>query len=172
MTTSLMLERAKQGDAGAIAALMNDVLQVQEVWVKATLESDCLQVMLKSPAVLNQLTCIAFIQRGLLRLQPADIQQVRAYAWRTGDAFPLWIATFSLEQNAPLQAQATPGVAQSLQQSLSPKVPFGGSAPTSLQPPAQALAAPLPAAKPRSELFKLGFVIVLMTMAYFVMIGV
>ena len=106
MITSLnRLERAKQGDAGAIAALMNDVLQAQEVWVKATFDRDCLQVMLKSPAILNQSTCLVFIQRGLLSLQPVGVKHVRAYGWRVGDAFPLWIATVSLEQGSLAQDQ-------------------------------------------------------------------
>ena len=170
MITSLMLERAKQGDAGAIAALMNDAVQAQEVWVKATLESDCLQLMLKSPAILNQLTCMAFIQRGLLRLQPALIQRVTAYTWRTGDAFPLWIATFSLEQNASFQGNSMLRVDQPQTLSQSAEVPLGESAAASLHSTAQALVPPT--AKQRSQLFKLSFLIVLMTMAYFVIAGV
>ncbi|PSB23894.1 hypothetical protein [Stenomitos frigidus] len=170
MITSLsLLERAKQGDAGAIAALMNDVLQAQDVWVKATLESDCLQVMLKSPAVLHQLTCITFMQRGLLRLQPDAIKQVRAYAWRVGDAFPLWIATFSLEQDSLLQGQLKAVIDQPA--SASAVMPSGDETSAPSQPSMPTLTLPPPIGK-RSELFKLGFVIVAITMVYFVVTGV
>ena len=169
-----LLERAEQGDAGAIAALMNDVLQTQEVWVKATLDRDCLQVMLKSPAVLNQATSIAFIRRGLLRLQPKAIKHVRAYAWQVGDAFPLWIATFSLEKDTLLSGQKAVG---QLDGRVAEVVLAGDAQATqpSIQPATQSATqalTPSPTARQRPDLFKLGFVLVLMTMVYFVVIGV
>lgn len=170
ITPLSLLERAKQGDAGAIAALMNDVLQPQEVWVKATLDADCLQVMLKSPAVLSQNTCITFIRRGLLHLQPEAITQVRAYAWRVGDAFPLWIATFALKQ--PLSDDQSISISEPSLHGMDAGAHFTDHLSVSLQQPVQALT-PLPAtSKQRSELFKLGFVIVLVTMVYFAVTGV
>lgn len=185
MITSLsLLERAKQGNAEAIAGLMNDVLRPQDVWVKAALDADCLQVMLKSPDALNQATCIAFLRRGLLKLQPETIAQVRAYAWRTGDAFPQWIATFPLERSPeshltpivttpPLQQSALPTSSSSKQPSepSSTESSFSVNASEPMQPQPQALPSePLP--KRRFELFKMGFVLVLATMAYFVVMGV
>jgi len=168
MTTRLsLLDRARQGDAGAIAALMNDVLKTQEVWVKATLDADCLQVMLKAPATLNQATCIAFMRRGLLRLQPEAIAQVRAYAWRVGDTFPLWIATFPLEQPL-LEVQATFKSELPLQ-NVGAEVQSTDHPSASSHQLTQPLTAPLPViAKKRSDLFNLGFVIVLATMICFV----
>lgn len=171
MTLLSLLDRAKQGDAGAIAALMNDVLQSQEVWVKATLDADCLQVMLKAPATLNQATCIAFIRRGLLRLQPEAIAQVRAYAWRVGDAFPLWIATFPLEQPL-LEVQATVKSELPLQ-NVGAEVQSTDTPSASSHQLIQPLAAPLPViAKQRSDLFKMGFVLVLVTMVYLMVASV
>lgn len=164
-----LLERAKQGDAGAIATLMNDVLQAQDVWVKAMLDRDCLQVMLKSAAVLNQVICIAFIQQGLQRLQPETIKHVRVYAWQVGDAFPLWIATFALEQNSLLQGQLQ-AVSDRPLTITGADLPLGDDTSVPLQQPIQTVT--LPPAKQRSELFKLGFVLVLMTMVYFVVTGV
>ncbi|MBW4583024.1 MAG: hypothetical protein KME42_25945 [Tildeniella nuda ZEHNDER 1965/U140] len=170
ITLLSLLERAKQGDAGAIATLMNDVLQAQDVWVKAMSDRDCLQVMLKSAAVLNQVICIAFVQRGLQRLQPETIKHVRVYAWQVGDAFPLWIATFALEQNSLLQDQLQ-AVSDRPLISTGADLPLGDSTSASLPQPIRTITLP-PAAKRHSELFKLGFVLVLMTMVYFVVTGV
>jgi hypothetical protein len=171
MTTQLsLLDRARQGDAGAIAALMNDVLTTQAVWVKATLDADCLQVMLKAPATLNQATCVAFIRRGLLHLQPEAIAQVRAYAWRVGDAFPLWIATFALEQPSMERLVSTPPAP------LLQPTQLGAShtnVTSSLHQPAQTLTLPpSTTVRQRSDFLKLSFVIVLATMIYFVVASV
>lgn len=176
MTSLSLLDRAKQGNAEAIAALMNSALQSQSIWVKAALDADCLQVMLKSPDALNQATCMTFLHRGLLRLQPAAIAQVRAYAWRTGDAFPLWIATVPLERspNDPLRSIATPPLQQSALAAPGSDGQTSGhssldNAILSLQTQAASAARP---PKRRFELFKMGFVLVLVTMIYFVVTGV
>lgn len=180
MSTSLsLLDHAKQGNAEAIAALMNEVLRPQDVWVKAVLDADCLQVMLKASEELHQATSIAFIRRGLLKLQPESIVQVRAYAWRTGDAFPQWIAAFPLEFLP--ESHAHPRPALPLQRD-SADVTGVDSSPSTLssqdnrstsllaaQVPTTP-SAPLP--KRRFELFKMGFVLVLVTMVYFVVTGV
>lgn len=175
MTSLSLLERAKQGNAEAIAGLMNDVLRAQDVWVKAALDADCLQVMLKASAELNQATCIAFLRRGLLKLQPAAIAQVRAYAWRTGDAFPIWITTFPLEPaseghghsivSSPLQ-QADLGIS-AIDKNASPSAARDH---TLASASSTAIASTPP--KRRFELFKMGFVLVLVTMVYFVVAGV
>ncbi|MBW4691841.1 MAG: hypothetical protein KME27_08725 [Lyngbya sp. HA4199-MV5] len=173
MTPLSLLERAKQGNAEAIAGLMNDVLRPQDVWVKAALDADCLQVMLKASADLNQATCIAFLRRGLLNLQPAAIAQVRAYAWRTGDAFPVWITTFSLEPSSEGHAHSIVSLPLADLDS-----PVDGNAspsaamdhPSSPAPSQTAIASTIP--KRRFELFKMGFVLVLVTMVYFVVAGV
>lgn len=170
ITLPSLLDRAKQGDAEAIATLMNDVLQPQDMWVKAMLDRDCLQVMLKSAAVLNQVICIAFIQRGLQCLQPETIQHVRVYAWQVGDAFPLWIATFALEQNSLLEGQLKAVLDRPLT-ITGADLPLSDDTSVSLQQHIQTVTLP-PAAEQRSELFKLGFMIVLMTMVYFVVTGV
>lgn len=179
MSTSLsLLDHAKQGNAEAIAALMNEVLRPQDVWVKAVLDADCLQVMLKASEELNQATSIAFIRRGLLRLQPASIVQVRAYAWRTGDAFPLWITTFSLEPTpenpldaiAPLPSHqihsSTPTSNRQVSELSTIDSP---SAPVPAQ--TQTVPSTLPP-KRRFELFKMGVVLVVATTVYFMVMGV
>ncbi|XGV95733.1 MAG: hypothetical protein ACAF41_23700 [Leptolyngbya sp. BL-A-14] len=180
MNTSLsLLDRAKQGNAEAIAALMNEVLRPQDVWVKAVRDADCLQVMLKASEELHQATSIAFIRRGLLKLKPESIAQVRVYAWRTGDAFPQWIATFSLESLPDSHLHPMPTV---LRQRNGSNGTGADRSPSAVPSPDNPSSLPLPSPAPtppstqlpkrRFELFKMGFVLVVATTVYFVVMGV
>lgn len=112
MTTSpFLIKLARQGDAAAITALMNAALRLQAVRVKTRLQGDCLQVMLRSPNELHPHAAIAFIRRGLLRLQAESIHSVRAYAWHQDPDFPVWIAEFDVSPvESPAQVQAVPTI--------------------------------------------------------------
>jgi hypothetical protein len=145
MTLPLLLELAHQGDATAIAVLMNAALKAEKIRVKVLWDEDCLLVMLRSLQPLNQHATIAFIRRGLLTLQSPTVQTVRAYAWHLGQDFPTWIAEFPI---AP------------------PDVPV--SAPILSNQPVTELPA-LPAPKPvktKSPRFQLGFLMVLAIVVY------
>lgn len=107
MTQALLLQLAKQGNPNSIAALMNAALWAESIRVKARVEEDCLHVMLRSPQVLNQHAAIAFIRRGIVRLQPEAIRSVMAYAWKQGDDFPHWIAQFTLDEPLPPTPEKT-----------------------------------------------------------------
>lgn len=114
-THPVLLKLARQGDPRAIAALMNDALREQEVWVKATRDDRNLQVMLKAPRSLDQSTCVAFIMRGLRRLQTSAIDQIRVYAWQTYADFPDWVMDFSLEQSPSAAETKTETIEVSVQ---------------------------------------------------------
>ncbi|XHX80392.1 MAG: hypothetical protein RBJ76_10830 [Stenomitos frigidus ULC029] len=173
-----LLQRAQQGDAVAIAVLMNDALQAQDVWVKAMLDSSCLQVMLKGQMPLHQANCVAFIRRGLLRLQPDAINQVIAYGWRVGDAFPLWIAAFSLEQpllsQKPLHTLANGATERALEPLLASTNTTNSGLNQAVHSPQPTVSrvTPPPTVRQRSELLKLGVVIVLTTAVYLMVTGV
>jgi hypothetical protein len=107
MTQALLLQLAKQGNPNSIAALMNAALWAESIRVKARVEEDCLHVMLRSPQLLNQHAAIAFIRRGIVRLQPEAIHSVMAYAWKQGDDFPHWIAQFALDEPLPPTPEKT-----------------------------------------------------------------
>lgn len=92
-----LLELAKQGDATAIAALMNHHLQPKGVTATATLEDGCLQVALESQQVPNQPSLIEFVQKGITNLGVDAIKRVRVYGVQTGKTTPVW------EQDIPLQ---------------------------------------------------------------------
>jgi hypothetical protein len=91
MTQLDLLERAKQGDATAIAALMNSTLEPQGVTVQTELSQGCLHVLFTADRLLNQNTLINFTRRGLLSLHPQSIHTVRLYGQKTGDPAPNWV---------------------------------------------------------------------------------
>ncbi|PSB26533.1 type IV pilin-like G/H family protein [Stenomitos frigidus] len=96
MTQPNLLELAKQGEPEAIATLINLTLEPKGVVAKAAIEDDCLYVFLSSARVLNAKTLVAFIQRGILRLEVPSIQQVQVYGQRFEDDQPLWVETFAI----------------------------------------------------------------------------
>lgn len=170
ITLPILLELAQQGDATAIAALMNAALKAEKIRVKVILDQDCLLVMLRSLRPLNQHATIAFIRRGLLQLQPDTIRTVRAYAWHLGQDFPTWIAEFPIDLPvlAPSDLKISPHLAQgetpaefaivsSVDRSMAPEVP-----PTS-EAPALAKAT---SRQPKPQRFKLSFLVVLMVLVY------
>lgn len=94
------VELAKQGDPQAIAALMNVTLEPQGVSAKAFVELDCLHVFLSAARPLNAKTLVAFVQRGILRLDVTAIQQVKVYGQRLGEAESAWVETFAVRSQA------------------------------------------------------------------------
>jgi hypothetical protein len=96
MTQLDLLEQAKQGDAAAIAALMNSTLEPQGVTVQTELSQGCLHVLFTADRLLNKNTLINFTRRGLLSLHPQSIQTVRLYGQKTGDPSPNWVEEFAI----------------------------------------------------------------------------
>lgn len=111
-THPVLLKLARQGDPRAIAALMNDALRDQEVWVKAARHDRSLQVMLKAPRALDQSTCITFLRWGMARLQSATIDHIHLYAWQSYGDFPDWVTDFALDLALePSEPQSAPTAA-------------------------------------------------------------
>jgi hypothetical protein len=96
MTQPNLLELAKQGNARAIATLMNRQLQAKNITAQATLKEGCLQVMLESQQVPDQETSVTFVRYGLTNLKPASIQKVKVYGRKTGENTPAWSEEFYL----------------------------------------------------------------------------
>ncbi|MBC7971120.1 MAG: type IV pilin-like G/H family protein [Verrucomicrobia bacterium] len=99
MTQPNLLKLAQQGDPDAIAALMNLTLEPKGVIAKTFLEDHCLHVFLSASRVLNAKTLVAFIQRGILRLEVASIQQVQVYGQRVDTDQLDWVETFVLPRS-------------------------------------------------------------------------
>jgi DNA-binding transcriptional regulator YhcF (GntR family) len=100
MTQPNLLELAKQGDAQAIASLMNRQLQPKGITAKVALKDACLQIMLESAQVPNQQALVAFIRKSIVGLGAASIERVKIYGRQTGEEFPAWNQEFELVVHA------------------------------------------------------------------------
>ena len=90
MTQPNLLELAKQGDAKAIATLINRQLQPQGIIAKTALKDGCLQVMLESGQVPNQQALVALIHKWITSLGAEPIKKVKVYGRQIGETFPAW----------------------------------------------------------------------------------
>ena len=96
---SKQVELAKQGEPQAIATLINVTLEPKGVTATAAIEDDCLYVFLRSARVLNAKALVAFLQRGILRLEVPSIERVQVYGQRFEDDQPLWVETFAIHRS-------------------------------------------------------------------------
>jgi uncharacterized protein (DUF697 family) len=102
MTKPNILELAKQGNAEAIASLINRQLQPKGITVKTSIKNDCLNVMTEAVQVPNQQTLVAIIRKGITSLGAASIKKVKVYGRKIGESFPAWHEEFDLvTQNLP-----------------------------------------------------------------------
>jgi tetratricopeptide (TPR) repeat protein len=95
-----LLELAKQGNAKAIATLINRQLQPKGITAKAALKDGCLQVMLESAQAPNQQSLFAFVRKGITGLGAASIQKVKVYGQQSGEDFPSWYQEFEVVAQA------------------------------------------------------------------------
>ncbi len=104
MTSTLpILERAKLGDAKAIASLLNRSLSPKGITIKANLKGNCLRVMLESFQVPPQANVVQFVHQGLRKLQAEPIKTVTIYGRKTGEEFPAWCQDLDLNSEMPMQ---------------------------------------------------------------------
>ena len=180
-THPVLLKLARQGDPRAIAALMNDALREQDIWVKATRNDRSLQVMLKAPRALNQSTCVAFLRWGMARLQSVTIDHIYLYAWQTYGDFPDWVTDFSLEQPEPRPTEsetievavsaATPTTVSGTVPRIDPTVSAASAAKVAAPDVALADISLVRPSQP-AKAVKFGVVVVVALMLYFVVASV
>ncbi|TVQ07900.1 MAG: hypothetical protein EA368_12970 [Leptolyngbya sp. DLM2.Bin27] len=87
---SSLLEQAQGGDAAAIAALMNQALQSKGVTVRGDRQGDCLQLWLTAPTLPPQAATVAYVRRGLDRLQVTALTVLQIYGGQTDQPQPSW----------------------------------------------------------------------------------
>ncbi|GAB4187961.1 MAG: hypothetical protein Fur006_28210 [Coleofasciculaceae cyanobacterium] len=122
-----LLELAKQGNAKAIATLMNRQLQPKGITAKAALKDGCLQIMLESAQVPNQEAFVAFIRKGISGLGATSIEKLKIYGRQIGEEFPSWSQELELfAKSLPLSNstgdQSTTPNALKQQKQLNPKI--------------------------------------------------
>jgi hypothetical protein len=96
MTQPNILELAKQGDAKAIALLLNRQLQPKGITAAASLKDGCLQVMLEATEAPSQQALAAWVSKSIAGLGAASIEKVKVYGRQTGAKVPAWSQEFEL----------------------------------------------------------------------------
>ena len=91
-----LLELAKQGDAKAIAALMNRYLQPKGITARTDLKNGRLQVILESAQVPEQQAMVEFAHKVMSSLRVASIHKVRVCGRQTDLDFTVWVEEINL----------------------------------------------------------------------------
>nr|WP_290224022.1 hypothetical protein [Trichocoleus desertorum] len=99
MTQQNILEQAKQGNAQAIATLMNRSLTPKGITAKAALKGKCLQVMLEGAQVPGQEMSVNFIRSGITKLGCEAIESIKIFGRQTGEEFPAWTESIELHDS-------------------------------------------------------------------------
>lgn len=105
-----ILEQAKQGDAKAIASLMNRHLQPKGITVKVSLTGKCLIVIAESKELPDQSFIVDFICKGMTNLNIKSIKQLVVRGQVNGNASPAWREVFDLHSGTLVKRvqQSTP----------------------------------------------------------------
>lgn len=96
MAEENLRELAKQGNAKAIAVLLNRPLQAKNINAKVSRQDDCLQILLESVKIPNPNVMVSFIQKGLTNLGITSITTVKIDSYKTGENSPAWSQTFEI----------------------------------------------------------------------------
>ncbi|GAB4379886.1 MAG: hypothetical protein Kow00121_34960 [Elainellaceae cyanobacterium] len=96
MMQSDLLKLAQQGDAGAIALLLNRNLQPRGVTAKVALKENYLKILLVSSRPLEQQAFVQFIRQQISRLGIPSLSRVRVYSQQRGETTPNWVHEFNL----------------------------------------------------------------------------
>jgi len=99
MTQPHLLEQAKQGDAQAIAALMNKSLQPKGMTAYVERQGDHLEVVLKSDRIPNRQALTTFVEQGIQNLGVEAIRSVTISGQQIGATTSAWTERLDL---APL----------------------------------------------------------------------
>jgi hypothetical protein len=106
-----VLERAKHGQAEAIALLLNRYFKPQGIFARVIHEEHRLQVLLESMDIPDPKRILRWLLATLEELHPDDVSMVQIYAKRAGDTAGAWVETFAVQPNRRLMAidSQTPG---------------------------------------------------------------
>jgi len=95
-----LLAQAKQGDAKAIATLLNQKLQSKGITAKASIKNSYLHIMLEAAEAPPQKPLVDFIRKGLAGLAVDDWCAVKVYGRRVGEEIPDWTEEFKIQREA------------------------------------------------------------------------
>jgi hypothetical protein len=85
-----LLDQAKEGDADAIATLMNQALQPKGITVRCDRQGSCLQLWLIGQTLPPQAATVDYVRRGIDRLHAAPVTALQIYAEQVDRQEPGW----------------------------------------------------------------------------------
>ncbi|WP_413166573.1 CapA family protein [Capilliphycus salinus ALCB114379] len=97
MSQQNLIKLAQQGDANAIATLINHALHSKGVIAQATRRDRHLYILLESEQLPNQSSCIRVIQNGILRLGTTAITLITIRGQKTHHQSSGWTHTIALQ---------------------------------------------------------------------------
>lgn len=98
MSQQDILTLAKQGDPAAIAFLINQALSSIRVKAKASIQKNCLHLLLEASQLPDRQACVRVIHNGMHRLKLSSIDFVNIYGRRLGHRTPDWTEVIKLQQ--------------------------------------------------------------------------
>lgn len=101
-----LLAQAKQGDAKAIATLLNHKLQSKGITAKASVKNSCLHIMLESAKKPAQQPLVDSLRKSFSSFTVDAWSAVKVYGRCIGEEIPDWVEEFKIELE-PSQDLAT-----------------------------------------------------------------
>lgn len=92
------LVQARQGNAAAIASLLQQALATRGIQVRAVCKDKCLHVLLEADQAPDRQTYTRAVYAALLCLGAQNIQSVRIYGREANTSRPAWTHGFTLKQ--------------------------------------------------------------------------
>ncbi len=97
MVRSEIFTRARQGNAEALAALMNHSLQAKQITVNVSVQEQSMVAIATGQTVPERAFMVNFICRGLRKLEADSIRKVTIVGYLNGGTIPLWRETIQLD---------------------------------------------------------------------------
>lgn len=96
MSQQSLLQLAKQGNTDAIASTINYLLKDQNINATASIDNNCLKIILESQEIINQESLLPFVHKLVLKLEIKTIDSLKIYAIQAGENLPLWTTSIPL----------------------------------------------------------------------------
>jgi len=106
MTSQDTLQRARNGDVGAIATLLNQVLHAKGMVAKVSLTHTRLKILVESEQVPDAEQLTTYLRSSLIKLAATHIHTVQVYGRQSASNTPAWNRTFALPEAATVAAAA------------------------------------------------------------------
>jgi hypothetical protein len=97
MASSEVLDLAKKGDSGAIAAVMNEITQPKGVLVRVQYQGDCLHILFQGAQIPKQQTAVSLVRTVLKQLNIHWHRSVMVYGRQQGSHHTSWHEALPLE---------------------------------------------------------------------------